>query len=66
MDKLYYKWHHSKHDFPKKYVSITVETREGRLLDGFVTKDNRFVPHKGGDTDGLEKVVVRRWKYNEN
>ena len=66
MDKLFYKWHHSKHDLPKQYAPITVETTEGRLINGYVTKVNRFVPNRGEDTSRLEKIVVRRWKYSNS
>lgn len=66
MDRLYFKWHHCKHDFPKQYVSITVETREGRMISGYVTKMNRFYPHRMADADGLDKIVVKRWKYDES
>lgn len=65
MDSLYFKWHHSKHDLPKPYVSVTIETKEGRMISGYVTNMLKFFPHRMQDAEGLDKIVAKRWRYNE-
>lgn len=62
---LRYKWHHEKHDLPKPYVWFRAETKEGRMVDGYLTYDKQFYPLDKSQVEGLTRIVWRRWKYTD-
>ena len=57
------KWHHEKHDMPKIYEDIVVETYDGEFLDGYLTDSGMFHPYDIGVLERLKAVHCKRWKY---
>ena len=57
------KWHNERHDKPKPYKQIIVQTTDGLCLKGYVEEPNRFHPEDISILSTIARVRVKRWRY---
>jgi len=63
MEILELKWHNEKHDRPKLFKDIIVETTDGMLIEGYLSDKRKFTPKDHSLCDTLTKVTCKRWRY---